>query len=138
MRGSALAGGILKQFQRLSETVYAGSENPTRQREGDSIMNSEHRSVSPAYLIGLDLGQTQDFSALAVLEQTVPAEPCGLAPPEYALRHLRRFPLGTAYTEIFSSVAAITAKAHFAVLEQTDTGTLRVNGAATAKAHFAL
>jgi hypothetical protein len=60
--------------------------------------------MPPAYFLGLDLGQTQDFTALAVLESqpTTPAEP-----PDYALRHLRRFPLGTPYTEIVLAIARL-------------------------------
>lgn len=58
-----------------------------------------------SYLLGLDLGQTKDFTALAVLERHAPAQ--SGAKPEYALRHLRRFPLGTAYTEIVPAVAAL-------------------------------
>lgn len=58
-----------------------------------------------SYVLGLDLGQTSDFTALAVLERhpmETPAEK-----PEYALRHLKRFPLGTAYTEIVPTVGAV-------------------------------
>jgi len=61
------------------------------------------------FIIGLDLGQTKDFTALAVLEQTARADSSGLAPPEYALRHLRRFPLGTPYTEIVPTVARLAS-----------------------------
>jgi hypothetical protein len=57
------------------------------------------------YVLGLDLGQTTDFTALAVLERQAGADDG--AKPEYALRHLRRFPLGTAYTEIVPAVAAL-------------------------------
>lgn len=57
------------------------------------------------YILGLDLGQTQDFTALAVVERHAPAQ--AGAKPEYALRHLRRFPLGTAYTDIVPAVAAL-------------------------------
>jgi hypothetical protein len=57
------------------------------------------------FLLGLDLGQTQDFTALAVLERQAPAQ--AGAKPEYALRHLKRFPLGTAYTEIVPAVAVL-------------------------------
>jgi hypothetical protein len=60
------------------------------------------------YFIGLDLGQTQDFTALALLERRAVATP-GVK-PEYALRHLRRFPLGTAYTEIVPAVATLRRK----------------------------
>jgi hypothetical protein len=58
-----------------------------------------------SYVLGLDLGQTSDFTALAVLERHA-AEMTGQK-PDYALRHLRRFPLGTAYTEIVPAVAAV-------------------------------
>lgn len=60
------------------------------------------------FLVGLDLGQTQDFTALAVLERNQP-DP-GLSdpvPPDYALRHLQRFPLGTPYTEIVPAVTRL-------------------------------
>lgn len=63
-----------------------------------------------AYYLGLDLGQTQDFTALAVLQCTVPdTGETEADPPEYALRHLQRFPLGTPYTEIVPAVARLTA-----------------------------
>ena len=61
------------------------------------------------YITGLDLGQAADFTALAVLEQTL-APDC--VRPErkvrhYAVRHLQRFELGTSYTRICTQVAAI-------------------------------
>ena len=58
------------------------------------------------YFIGLDLGQTGEFTAVAVVER-----PAGN--PEqasYALRHLERFPLGTAYGQIVSSVVTMAGK----------------------------
>jgi hypothetical protein len=58
-----------------------------------------------SYILGLDLGQTKDFTALAILEQTGMADSSGFPRPEYALRHLRRFPLGTPNTEIMPAVA---------------------------------
>jgi hypothetical protein len=60
------------------------------------------------YFIGLDLGQTQDFTAMAVLERRAVAVAGGK--PEYALRHLQRFPLGTAYTALVPAVAALRNK----------------------------
>ncbi|HEY7153835.1 MAG TPA: hypothetical protein VH575_07730 [Gemmataceae bacterium] len=57
-----------------------------------------------SYVLGLDLGQTKDFTALAVLERH-PVR--ATEKPDYALRHLRRFPLGTAYTDIVPAVAAL-------------------------------
>jgi hypothetical protein len=61
--------------------------------------------MSAEYFIGLDLGQTRDFTALAVLERHAPAQ--AGAKPECALRHLRRFRLGMPYTEIVPAVAAL-------------------------------
>jgi hypothetical protein len=64
------------------------------------------------YLIGLDLGQTADYSALCVLEATGgPFE----APPvfgvkRYAVRHLQRWPLGTTYPTIVRDVAALLTR----------------------------
>jgi hypothetical protein len=46
-------------------------------------------------IAGLDLGQAQDFSALAVLGQQI-----GDGPTAYAVRHLQRWPPGTAYLRI--------------------------------------
>jgi hypothetical protein len=61
--------------------------------------------MSADYILGLDLGQTKDFTALAVLERQPAVMPGGK--PEYALRHLKRFPLGTAYTDIVPAMAAL-------------------------------
>jgi hypothetical protein len=58
------------------------------------------------YFMGLDLGQASDFTALAVLERPGAWE--GEGPP-YAVRHLRRFPLGTPYTEVVPAVARLIA-----------------------------
>jgi hypothetical protein len=53
------------------------------------------------HTIGLDLGQSQDFSALCVVERT--KQPAAEA--TYAVRHLQRWALGTAYTQIAADVA---------------------------------
>jgi len=84
--------------------------------------------------LGLDLGQASDYTALCVLEQVaqgapVPAEPVimrtrqlwrdGLpiapakparVPAHYHVRHLQRYPLGTAYPAIVTSVAEMLAR----------------------------
>jgi hypothetical protein len=83
------------------------------------------------YVVGLDLGQAQDYTALAVLERSrwVPeplvtygamgrvetiAGPTTLFPPaserRYAARHLERFPLGTSYPAIVDRVVALFAR----------------------------
>src|SRR4051812_47735692 len=52
----------------------------------------------PDFFIGLDLGQTTDFTALAIIER---------ASDSLALRHLQRFPLGTPYTTIVPAIARL-------------------------------
>jgi hypothetical protein len=78
-----------------------------------------------SYVLGLDLGQTRDFTALAVLERH-PVETAEQK-PDYALCHLRRFPLGTAYTEIVPAVGAVRRseplrQAPLVVVDQTGVG----------------
>jgi hypothetical protein len=57
------------------------------------------------YFVGLDLGQAHDPSALAVLERNT--FPRLGAPTLYGARHLRRWHLGTPYTEIVEDVARL-------------------------------
>jgi hypothetical protein len=61
------------------------------------------------YILGLDLGQSQDYTALAVLER--PAPPARREKPTYSLRYLVRFPLGTPYTTIVPAVARLVSAA---------------------------
>jgi hypothetical protein len=87
----------------------------------------------PRYWLGLDLGQLQDYTALAVLERAIPppeeidallarvraakeAAAGGVAvetPPvlahTYHARHLERLPLGTSYPSIVARVGALLA-----------------------------
>ena len=52
---------------------------------------------SRSTLCGLDLGQAGSFSALAVLEQiTMPEQDAR----DYSVRHLKRFTIGTSFTDI--------------------------------------
>lgn len=51
--------------------------------------------MRPEYIVGLDLGQTSDYTAVAVLERTLDGER-----NRYAVSHLERFALGTSYTAI--------------------------------------
>jgi hypothetical protein len=85
--------------------------------------------MPPNYVLGLDLGQTQDFTALAVLERQSATAAEKL---DYALRHLRRFPLGTTYTEIVSAVTTLrrTGPLNGAALivDQTGVGRAVVDG----------
>ena len=54
------------------------------------------------YISGLDLGQTKDYSALVVVEQTQKPslEILNLIESHYAVRHIHRWPLQTPYTTI--------------------------------------
>jgi hypothetical protein len=80
------------------------------------------------YFSGLDLGQAQDFTALAVLEQTKLPDPekKGQLVRHYAVRHLERFPLGTSYTAICARLVTIYAAAPLArttlAVDQTGVG----------------
>jgi hypothetical protein len=79
------------------------------------------------HIIGLDLGQTTDFAALAVLERGA-GDPAVLMAdgPSYAVRHLARFPLGTPYTRIVTEVARLANMPALAcsalVVDQTGVG----------------
>jgi hypothetical protein len=57
------------------------------------------------YVVGLDLGQTTDFTAIAVLERSVRDDAI------YRLRHLQRVHLGTSYTSIIDLVAKLLSTA---------------------------
>jgi hypothetical protein len=53
------------------------------------------------FAVGLDLGQAQDYTALAAVEFT--------GADEYHLRHLERFVLGTSYPAIVTRTQALLA-----------------------------
>lgn len=61
------------------------------------------------YYSGLDLGQMQDYSALAVVERTENPDPNNAKKTLYhfAVRHLHRWPLGTAYPAIVADVKTL-------------------------------
>jgi hypothetical protein len=66
------------------------------------------------FYLGLDLGQAQDWTALAIVERLKSPEREGGndAPPPpwvYHLRHLERVPLGTPYPAIVDRVCALLA-----------------------------
>ena len=68
----------------------------------------------PRYFVGLDLGQAADFTAIAVAERTThksdEQDAFGLKTvAHYSVRHLHRFPLGTAYPTIVDHVATMIA-----------------------------
>ena len=58
------------------------------------------------FVIGLDLGQKQDYTAVAVVEKVVRRA----EKPMLYLRHLERYALGTPYGEQMDAVAALLEK----------------------------
>src|SRR5438128_3999121 len=56
------------------------------------------------YLVGLDLGQASDYTALAILERTLTSNGTNSKEKSFAVRHLERFPLGTSYPTICERV----------------------------------
>src|SRR5947209_12997405 len=66
------------------------------------------------YFIGLDLGQSQDFTALAILERAVMTGAWDAAAfadrkmAAFRLRYLERIPLGTPYPEVVARVGQMT------------------------------
>ena len=57
------------------------------------------------FIVGLDLGQAKDYTAIAVLERYDSAPWIPYNPLEYHLRHLERPTLGTTYPAIVQRVA---------------------------------
>jgi hypothetical protein len=77
----------------------------------------------PDYFAGLDLGQAGDYTALAVAER----HRDGAAPATYAVRHLRRWRLGTGYPQIVADCRALLAQPPLApagrlIVDQTGCG----------------
>jgi hypothetical protein len=68
------------------------------------------RSLVPpaqAFVAGLDLGQSQDYSALTILEHAGPGERSYLPDQHWNARHLQRWELQTPYPAIVRDVVAM-------------------------------
>jgi hypothetical protein len=59
------------------------------------------------FYVGLDLGQSADYTALAVVHSVHTRKPDGHTAKALHLRHLERYPLRTPYPEIAQNVAAL-------------------------------
>ena len=59
------------------------------------------------FYVGLDLGQSADYTALAVVHSVHTRTPDGQTLKGLHLRHLERYPLRTSYPEIVEKVAAL-------------------------------
>ena len=80
------------------------------------------------HFVGLDLGQAQDFTALAVLTRPrlTGSEPPAERQPPYAVGHLHRFPLGTPYPAVVAAVVDLMRtpplRGSMLVVDQTGVG----------------
>jgi hypothetical protein len=103
----------------------------TQQAVADAIEQHTERR----YTVGVDLGQTIDPTAVAVIEkQRKPAlgigrvpDPLEYFPPVYRVRHLERIPLRSSYPDIVSHVGRLMATAPLSsgarlVIDQTGVG----------------
>lgn len=70
-------------------------------------------------LLGVDVGQMHDYTALALVERTYAAPqhpnesgrmPGTVVPPHYTVRHLQRFALHTSYPEVVERLCAMLAR----------------------------
>jgi hypothetical protein len=59
------------------------------------------------FYVGLDLGQSADYTALAVVEDGMKENPADGAENYLHLRHLERYPLRTLYPDIAEGVASL-------------------------------
>ncbi len=59
------------------------------------------------YFVGLDLGQSADYTALAVVQSVAETNEEGKHERFLHLRHLERYPLRTPYTDVADGVAAL-------------------------------
>jgi hypothetical protein len=104
------------QFFPWQDAVQAPLiRDPDLRRELEVLCNQFPKPPSDrTFLFGLDLGQSQDPSALVILERSRivcgPRNPASYAYPtrlRWAVRYIRRFPLGTPYTGVVDAVAEL-------------------------------
>jgi hypothetical protein len=59
------------------------------------------------FFVGLDLGQSADYTALAVVQDVTTKNPAGGTEKRLHLRHLERYPLRTPYPDIADKVSVL-------------------------------
>ena len=75
--------------------------NPSDPSPRQAVPAMKIDQAEPEYIIGVDLGYSQDYTALAIAERV------GLKKAEYRIRHLMRFELLTPYQEVARQVHRI-------------------------------
>lgn len=103
----------------LGDLLDQGSESLRRMLEREPAP----RSKGPYYVLGLDLGQTHDYSALTLDEIHARGE----SNARHDIRYLHRWKLRTPYPEIVADVSRIVRRApltseHTLVVDQTGVG----------------
>jgi hypothetical protein len=95
------------------------------ERERVRAEHASHPALAPrhSHVLGLDLGQTTDYTALVLDEVTAR----GTSAAVHDIRYLRRWPLRTPYPTIVAHVAALTQRAPLSeedtlVVDQTGVG----------------
>jgi len=73
-----------------------------------------------SFYVGLDLGQSNDYTALAVVEKIEPER--GAGDSDLHLRHLERYPLRTPYPDMVSRVAALVRDPQLTLTRQDWSG----------------
>ena len=106
-----IADGDQASFSEEFRMSFGAFSNMNRQpfsprfqalREWDTAVAVPEEPVTAVeFTIGLDLGKSQDYSALCIVERTAPPE----GEATYSVRHLHRWPLGTSYTKVAEDVA---------------------------------
>ena len=72
----------------------------------------EHRDTSSFttfvdFVVGVDLGQSNDFTAITILERIVDTVEDVERPARYEIRHLQRLKLGTSYPDVVAIVGRL-------------------------------
>jgi hypothetical protein len=93
------------------------------------VANQKPEKPASLFILGLDLGQSQDFTALAAIEKSWgprpddPTRQVGF----YAVRHLKRWPLKTSYTDITNDLVRLVQTSPLAwpvlTVDKTGVGT---------------
>ena len=89
--------------------------------------------MAKQFFLGLELGQAQEFSALAIVdrEEVHPNAHPSECRPELTLRHLKRFPLGTSYpdiiTELHTLIKTQPLPGSYLALDKTGVGQTVIN-----------
>src|SRR5215212_3267002 len=96
-----LPPGVRMQFRGNGGCrVHPGHDRRCRERRSQATVRAGGASGMSFY-VGLDLGQSNDFTALAVVQSSAGED------KELRLRHLERYPLRTPYTEIADGVVRL-------------------------------